>query len=74
MIDKNIAQPEKAYGKKSETLAMMEIGDSIFDEGVESVSPSTSKWYAAAQQFGLKTGAKFSGRKVEGGIRIWRIS
>ena len=74
MIDKNVAKPNNSYGNKSGTLAEMEVGDSIFDEGVECVSTAASKWYAAAQQFGLKNGVKFSGRKVENGIRIWRVA
>ena len=74
MIDKNIPFGSGAYQKRSIKLSQMEVGDSIFDKDAACVSTASSKWYSAAQQFGLKHGVKFSGRKVDGGIRIWRVS
>lgn len=48
----------------------MEVGESVFIAG-ETTKPGGA--YTAAQVMGLSKGWKFTGRKVEGGIRIWRV-
>lgn len=52
----------------------MEIGDSVFDEGAVNAGKSSggSRLYMAAWMYGRRHGKKFVGRKVDGGVRIWR--
>lgn len=71
MIEKNIAMPVSPLG--TSTIKKMEVGDSIFEDGALSTSTSDSVLYRNAQQFGYRTGRKFSARKVEGGVRVWRV-
>ena len=73
-VEKNILMDSEAYGRTYDLLTKMEIGDSIFDKGAKSTSCKESKLYASAQQAGIRNGMKFSGRKVDGGVRIWRVS
>jgi len=73
MIDKNIPIPE-ARAKWAKMAAAMQIGDSYLDiNGTES-NASGSKALNAFTQIGRKNGMKFTARKVEGGIRIWRVA
>ena len=54
------------------TFDAMEIGESAFFVGEVSRMGKCPP-YNAAQCYGRNTGKKFSGRRVEGGIRIWRV-
>jgi hypothetical protein len=47
----------------------LEVGQSIFVPG-QSTSDGA---YASAKQYARANGVRFSGRKVEGGVRIWRV-
>lgn len=47
----------------------MDVGDSIFVKGQKLGGGA----YQSAVIHGNKYGKKFSGRTVEGGIRIWRV-
>ena len=52
----------------------MKIGESFFIEGAASTqSPLGGRAWRAAKSVGKKNGWEFVGRKVEGGIRIWRL-
>lgn len=52
----------------------MEVGDSFFCEGSHSRTVQF-KAYKAAQEYAHRNPPmKFSGRLVEGGIRIWRVA
>lgn len=60
--------------RQSWPFKSMKIGESLFIEGAASTqSPLGSVAYQAARQVGKKNGWEFVGRKVEGGIRIWRL-
>jgi len=52
-------------------LNEMDIGDSIFEPGPR--NSNESKIRLSAKKYGAKTGKRFSARKVEGGVRIWRV-
>lgn len=71
MIDKNVDIPNSPFGVS--VIKQMEVGDSIVEHGAESASTANSVLYRNAQQFGYRTGRKFSARKVEGGVRVWRV-
>jgi len=76
MIDKNIPIPKQLApkGRWSTIAENMCIGDSYLDElGFES-SPKGSKAFNSFLQYGRRNGMKFIARKVEGGIRIWRVA
>jgi hypothetical protein len=47
----------------------MEIGDSFLMEGKDTKTAS-----ANASATGSRIGKKFSCRKVDGGVRVWRLS
>jgi len=73
MIDKNIPIPAPKT-KWADIVAPMEIGDSYLDTDGKESNASGSKALNAFIQFGRKKGMKFTARKVEGGIRIWRVA
>lgn len=66
-IDKNITIPER----EKYPISKMQIGDSLLDDGCRKTSES--KIRLSAKKHGSKYGKKFSARKVDGGVRIWRI-
>lgn len=70
IIEKDIPlPPTRAYRTHRNKFHAMEIGDSVFFEGYD-------KYFVAKQtayNFGATHGRRFSGRKCEGGGRIWRI-
>lgn len=70
-IDKDIPIPE-AGNKGAWPFAKMAIGDSLFEKGA--TSSGQSKLRAGAAGWGARQTpkAKFIGRKVEGGVRVWR--
>lgn len=65
-IDKNIPAPT-ARGKYN--FSSLCVGDSIFFEGLG----HDSNPVAAAKRFARRNGKKITVRKVQGGIRVWRI-
>lgn len=73
-IEENIPMNDNTSSNIYKMLIGMNIGDSIIDEGAKSTSCKGSKLYASAQQAGIRSGMKFSGRKVENGVRIWRVA
>ena len=69
-IEKNIEAPKKTAGRPAKyPFADMDVGDSVFIHG----GHINGKEYVAASQTGLRKGWKFSGRSVDGGLRIWRV-
>lgn len=56
-------------GKEAYNFGRMAVGDSIFFEGAN----TTSKQMVAARIYGRYHGWKFSGRTIDGGLRIWRV-
>lgn len=72
-IEKNIPLPAArcaANGGSRYPFAEMGVGDSIFVEGQDTTGPVA----AAARVYAHRVKTKrFSARKVEGGVRIWRI-
>ena len=69
-IDKDVPMPNPTTPDVTKYPWMkMEIGDSFFVEGSTSVRFNGTK-YAAQKQ----TGRKFTIRRVEGGIRVWRTA
>jgi len=71
-IEKNVDMPEPKRGRPSVYgFESMESGDSKLDKGAKSTAKSTM--YAAAQSYGATHGMKFEGRKVENGVRVWRV-
>lgn len=71
-IEKDIPMPDTAVkGSYKYPLNEMEVGDSIFEPGPR--NSNESKVRLSAKKYGDKTGKRFSARKVEGGVRIWRV-
>lgn len=72
IVEKNLPIPEsQTCGDYKYPVQDMEVGDSIFEPGPK--NSSESKVRLSAKKYGTKTGKKFSARKVEGGVRVWRI-
>lgn len=72
-IDKGIPIPRRKRGGRGPRRPIypwdsMEIGDSFLAEGLTQIHMTAVCAYAAR-----KFGARFTTRKVEGGVRIWRI-
>lgn len=66
-IEKNVPIPERAVGPKTKyPFASMQIGDSFFIPGMEKF---TYHWYPSK-----KYGHTYRSKKVDGGMRIWRIA
>lgn len=70
-IEKDVPVPPRSTGPGSNKypFAEMEVGDSVLFDEPRLKSPP----YLAAQYHARKTGKKFVGRVVEGGVRIWRV-
>lgn len=72
-IEKNIPPPPKKNGHSGQRVTQkMEVGDSILIEGsqIKRLVAKASAICTAGKRFG---DGKFSTRRVEGGIRVWRI-
>jgi hypothetical protein len=69
VIEKGVPFPGPQGRGLFGAVRRMEVGDSIFvaDGKQNTVS-------ATGSAIGRRTGRKFMTRKVEGGIRIWRVS
>lgn len=68
-IEKGIAIPEiTSAARDTYPFGKMEVGDSVFLYGME----STSSACVSARQIGKRQGKKFTTRKMDGGVRIWR--
>ena len=65
------AKPKGGHGAKY-PFAKMEPGQSFLlpTDSVNNVSNSAAK---AASYWGSKLGRKFTTRRVEGGVRVWRV-
>ena len=72
-IDKNIPVPANASARYP--WAEMEVGDSFFVEDKENIYSQQSSLSTAGRVWANahKNGSKFITRKVEKGLRIWRI-
>ena len=71
IIEKNIPIPaNRKPGRSADKYAIlmdMEVGDSVLVTGVKVASVVHQ-----ARVIGKDTGYKFTGRPVEGGVRVWR--
>lgn len=63
-IEKGVPIPTPVGKKKRYHFESMEIGDSVFLAG---------KTQATTSHAAKKTGFKFTVRRMDGGIRVWRI-
>lgn len=75
-IDKNIPIPnyESKNGRgPAYPFEDMVIGDSLFEPMDGLPTTIRSKVYSAATSYGKANGMKFKGRRVEGGVRVWRV-
>lgn len=71
-IEKSFEIPTQGAGRpRKYPFADMQVGDSVLFEGGK-IGPKF-KPYIAAQIWGRNNNAKFSGRTVDNGVRIWRI-
>lgn len=67
LIEKGIPLPQK--GKNGSMFYGMEVGDSLFF--AEGFQPKIS---AACASYGRAHGQKYTTRKVDGGVRAWRVA
>ena len=68
-IEKDVPLPSKGKDGRATKyrFAEMQVGDSLFD-------PKGGKGLRnAACQWARKNGVKFTSRKMDGGVRVWRI-
>ena len=72
-IEKSIPIPDVTLGAPTKyPFTKMEVGDSSFFGGAP-IGPKC-KPYIAAKSRGYASGKKFTGRTVDGGVRIWRVA
>lgn len=72
-IDKGLLiPPANRGGDYKYPIREMDVGDSILDESAQETK--SSKIRLSAKKYGDKVGKKFIARKVEGGVRIWRVA
>jgi len=69
-IESGIPLPAVRGSGFTEALSAMEIGQSVLMSDVTSSSLASVRYAYVSK----KLGRKFSARKVEGGIRVWRIA
>ncbi len=76
MIETGVPMPESIRAKgrpRTSPLWEMAVGDSMFFPEVKNVA--SCREYAYAQLLAHKHGdRKFAGRKMDGGVRVWRIA
>ena len=65
IFDKNLCVPRGRYPWRA-----MEVGDSFFVQ----TGARSSVLPQAAHEAGKRLGMKFSVRRVEGGLRVWRTA
>lgn len=74
-IEKGVDVPKSSgRGRPSKyPFSEMEVGDSLMFDG-EYRNVMYCQAYLAAMNYGCRNyDKKFAGRKVEGGVRIWRV-
>lgn len=72
MVDSLIPIPgniKNNFQRDNYNFGRMKVGDSMFFAGCN----TKSKQIAAARLYGRYHGWKFTGRTVDGGLRIWRV-
>lgn len=71
-IDKNHPMPQSngQGAPRKHAFYDMAVGDSFFVDGGNSQSGLVMQ----ARNYGMKSGKKFSARKAEGGVRVWRMA
>jgi len=75
LIDKNVDIPtrNKRRGKKIYPFGTMDVGDSFFVECTKDDLSRTQCLILASCRPGRFDGKMFTTRRVEGGIRCWRL-
>jgi hypothetical protein len=73
-IDKNVPLPQRTWGgpggrPPKYPWAEMEVGDSFFV-----LNATTDNLSAAGTMAAKRSGRKFTTRKENGGVRVWRIA
>ena len=64
----------KSSARRSWPFKSMKIGESVFIEGGDEAESNLARYvYRLAKSTGKSNGWEFVGRKVDGGIRIWRV-
>lgn len=72
-IEKNVPVPAPApVQRRQYPYADMEVGDSVFIPYEGSTQNSTEAAYARV--YGSRHSKRFTVRKVEGGLRVWRTA
>lgn len=69
--ESGIPIPKPQKGPRVSQFAHLKVGDSVMIEG-EFKNVGACGKYQAAKGHGRAFGKTFVGRKVEGGVRIWR--
>lgn len=74
-VEKNIPVAEVKYTEEIYPFSSLEIGDSFFVP-YDGNDPNyiRRKVFSASCQAGKRHGKKYTGRKLEHGIRVWRIA
>ena len=73
LIERGVPLPEpnrKPRGEWTNAFLAMEIGDSVLMPHLKSASEAMPRFYYVART----TGRKFTARKTEAGIRVWRVA
>ncbi len=77
VIEKGIPlEPKKVIQQRRFPLELMEVEDSFLypiEDGDEFYSIEANCVRAAVWRYAKSTGRQFTSRKVDGGLRIWRI-
>lgn len=68
-VESNLPIPSANGGKTKYPIRTMKPGESFLAEGQKMGGGA----YSSAWTHGRLTGKEFTGRTVEGGVRIWRI-
>ncbi len=70
-IERNIPIPPAVQSgrRRKYPYAEMSIGDSVFIPHNKIPGPA----YSSAMSYGLRNGKRFTGRQMDGGVRIWRV-
>ena len=72
-VEAGIEMPESGVKEVKYPFKEMDIGDSFFVSFEVGGDGLVRRMHSTAYNYGKRLGRKFLARKVEGGVRIWRM-
>lgn len=72
-IESEQVAPPRGHHLVRYPFRQLEVGQSFFIEGIAGDHAAILRVRGAANVQGRRTGKKYSVRKMDGGVRVWRV-